>query len=55
MLKDLKESITKREMETRKTNQMELLAVKNVTSEMKRKKKKEKCKGKISVKLKTQQ
>ena len=46
MLKDLKESITKREMETRKRNQMELLEVKNATSEMKRKKKKKNAKEK---------
>ena len=42
MLKDLKENITKREMETIKRNQMELLEVKNATSEMKKKKKKKK-------------
>ena len=35
MLKDLKENITKREIETIKRNQMELLEVKNTTSEMK--------------------
>ena len=40
MLKDLKENITKREMETIKRNQMELLEVKNATSEMKKKKRK---------------
>ena len=35
MLKDLKENITKREIETIKRNQMELLEVKNATSKMK--------------------
>lgn len=37
MLKDLKENITKREIETIKRNQMELLEVRNATSEMKKK------------------
>ena len=35
MLKDLKENITKREIETIKRNQMELLEVKNATFKMK--------------------
>ena len=35
MLKDLKENITKREIETIKRNQMELLEIKNATSKMK--------------------
>lgn len=35
MLKDLKENITKREIETIKRNQMELLEVKNAASKMK--------------------
>ena len=46
MLNDLNENITKREMETIKRNQMELLEVKNATSEMKKKKKKKDAKEK---------
>ena len=48
MLKDLKENITKREMETIKRNQMELLEVKNATSEMKKKKKRKMQRKNIS-------